>query len=281
MQSIVRDAVPVKEIPRRVPAHPELQPRMRRATGTVVQVQFPGEHVARLRVAIDGAPFAFGPGQYAEVSFDGSAPRAYAMANRCGDPLLEFHVPRAADDAIAGYVANEVREGAAVRLLGPCGRTLLRKPAGEPILLIAGDGGLAPIKSVLLSLLAESADDIGPVHLYHGAQEADALYDCEILANAGGGIVHYVPVVMTPSLERTCRHGSLAQAMESDFPTLAGFTIYVVGPSHVVDECSAMAMRLGALPGDVRTNAFHALPERPDEANELQRKGILAAILRS
>lgn len=269
MQSMPRGAVPEKGFDPRTLADIEPPHRIRRATGTVVQLQAPARDISRVRVAIDGRAFMFEPGQHAQVSIEGSPERAYAMANRPGDPLLEFHVKG---------LASDVCVGSRVRLHGPYGTALWRKPFGEPVLLVAFDWGLAPIKSVLLSALADAAGDIGPVHVYHGAQEACELYDGDIIANAGGGIVHYVPVVSTPSLERVCRHGSLAQAIESDFASLAGFRIYLAGPLPIVEACAAVAMRLGARQDDVHADAFHAADETPAAAHEAPRRGLLRAI---
>ncbi|HET9652676.1 MAG TPA: hypothetical protein VFP36_10810 [Usitatibacter sp.] len=269
MQVIPRAAEAVKGYDPHTLSHIDPTHRIRRLNGTVVQLQEPARGIVRVRVAVDGRPLMFAPGQYAHVSIEGSPECAHAMANRPGDPLLEFHVKG---------VAGELREGARVRLHGPHGTALWRKPFGEPMLLVAFDSGFAPIKSLLLWALAEAADDIGPVHVYHGAQEACDLHDGDIIANAGGGIVHYVPVASEPSVERLCRHGSLAQAIESDFPSLAGFRVYLAGPRAVVEECTAAAVRLGARHDDVHADDLADASRTPIAAQEPPRRGLLRAI---
>ncbi|HET9577728.1 MAG TPA: hypothetical protein VFP44_07850 [Usitatibacter sp.] len=280
MQSITSGAVPVKNLdPRSLAMDTEPSYRVRRATGTVVQVQAPARDILRVRVAVDGAPFMFAPGQHADVSFNGCVPRQYAMANRPGDPLLEFHVP-CTPVAPDGFVATAPCDGALVRLLGPYGIAFRRRHAGEPMLLIAADSGLAAIKSILLSALADAGDDIGPIHLYHGVREACDLYDGDLLANAGGGVVHYVPTVLTPSIERVCRHGSLVQAIESDFPALAGFKVHLAGPRALVEECADTAVRLGAREEDLYAHPFDAPREGIATTPKAGGGGLLRAIFR-
>lgn len=251
---------------------------LRRVTGTVVQVQHPTHDIVRLRIAVDGAPFMFAPGQYAEVTFADCPARPYSMANRPGDPLLEFHVRHVPGGVVGSHVAGEIREGARVKVHGPYGTAFLRKPAGEPMLMVAGGPGLAPIKSILLSALAKFGEDIGPMHLYHGVRESRDLYDGDMVVGAGGGCVHYVPVVTSPSLESVCRHGTAQQAIESDFPSLAGFKVYVAGPPAMVEACAATALRLGAHREDVHADAFHAAPQWPAMQQPAPKRGLLRSL---
>ncbi len=249
---------------------------MKQATvwGTVVQTQMAARDIVRLRIALHGAPFAFSPGQHAHLAFEGLPSRPYVLANRPGDPLLEVHVQRVPGGIASERIVDEVGTGTRVRVTGPYGPSLLRKPAGQPMLMIAGGWGLAAIQSVLLAVLADPDADAGPVHVYHGVPEARELYDSAITA-AGGGAVHYVPVVATPSVETTCRHGWVHEAVESDFPSLSGFKVYVAGPAPMVQHCVTMAVRLGARPWDVQADAFedaadaHARALRPPPARRL------------
>lgn len=235
---------------------------MKQATvwGTVVQAQAATRDIVRLRIAVDGAPFLFSPGQHAQLAFEGLPARPYVLANRPGDPLLEVHVQRVPGGAASERIVDEVRPGVRVRVKGPHGNSLLRKPAGQPMLMIAGGWGLAAIQSVLLCVLADPDADAGPVHVYHGVSQSRELYDAAITA-AGGGAVHYVPVVVTPSVEIACRHGWVHEAVEADFPSLSGFKVYVAGPARMVQHCVTSAVRLGARPWDVQADSFDAVSD--------------------
>ncbi len=255
----------VHRYPSRVPVIPAGRPYpLRRATGTVVQVQRAAHDVVRLRIAVDGRPFLFEPGQHADVTFDDLPARPYWIANMPGDPLLELHVRVVPGGIVGAYVANHVREGARVRLQGPYGSGFAAKPAGEPILMVAGGVGLAAIKSILLSTLADATEDAGPIHLYHGVREARDLYDIDAIAAAGGGCVHYVRIVTAPSVDMPCRLGLVHEAVESDFPSLAGFKVCVAGSPPMVEACVATAIALGARAHDVRAEALHAARDSRD-----------------
>ena len=234
---------------------------VRREWGIVVQAQALTRDMVRLRIALDGPALMFAPGQHADLAFEGWPARAYVLANRPGDPLLELHVQRVPGGMVSGHVVDEVREGARVQVRGPYGAGLLHAASGGPMLMMAGGWGLAAMKSVLLYALAGPARGRGTLHLYHGVRESRDLYDASILTDAGAGAVRYVPVVVTPSLETVCRHGFVHEAVESDFDTLSGFEVYVAGPPLMVDACIATALRLGARPEDVHADAFDVAPE--------------------
>ena len=248
--------------------------------GIVVQAQAATAHLVRLRIALDASPLMFSPGQYIQLAFEGWAARAYVLANRPGDPLLEVHIQRVPGGMVSEHAVDSVREGARVKVDGPYGEPLLQDESSAPMVMIAGGWGMAAIKSVLLATLARSRKDIPALHVYHGVEHAQDLYDAHIVSSAWIGAVRYVPVVATPSLEIRCRHGSVQDAVESDFESLQGFAVYVAGPAAMVAACAAAASRLGVDPGDLHTEAFDA----PVETDAMPirtraRLGLLRALL--
>lgn len=251
---------------------------IRHEWGIVVQAQCATPDVVRLRIALDGPPVRFSPGQHIGLAFEGWPARAYVLANFPGDPLLEVHMQRVAGGMVSEHIFRSALEGAPVKVDGPYGEPLVRGHDDGPMLLIAGGWGLAAIKSVLLSTVAHG--QLAPIHVYHGAERWQDLYDAHILSNARAGAVRYVPVVETPSLEMRCRHGRVQDAVQSDLGTLQAFRVYVAGPPAMVDACVATALRLGVEPARLHAARFEAplhdaaglQPTRP-------RRGLLRALL--
>ena len=230
---------------------------VQRVQASIAHLEAATADITRVRLKIDGAPLEFAAGQYAHVRFNGRPARPYSMANRPDDETLEFHIRRVAGGVVSSYVALETRAGDPVQIEGPYGTAFLRLPATEPILLIAGGSGLAPMKSILLSALVQQVRC--PIHLYHGVRNAGDVYDARAIANAGAGKIRYTTVLSSPSAHGGGRReGLVHEAVEQDFRSLAGFKVYVAGPPPMVAGAIATALRLGASREDVHADGFYA-----------------------
>jgi CDP-4-dehydro-6-deoxyglucose reductase/ferredoxin-NAD(P)+ reductase (naphthalene dioxygenase ferredoxin-specific) len=236
-------------------AHP-----VRELEATVVRAEPVTGSIVRLTLDTHGGPLGFFAGQYAELEFDGCPARPYSMANRPVDPRLEFHVRHVRGGWVSGHVARDAKAGERVKVRGPYGTAFLRQPAQEPIVLIAGGSGLAPMKSILLAALDQRAP--GPIHLYHGVRDESDLYDGQALADAAAGKLRYVAVLSLPANPGHTRRGMVHEALREDFRSLSGFKVYLAGPPAMVDAASAAALDLGARSSDLHADAFFA-PQPP------------------
>src|SRR3546814_2783707 len=126
----------------------------------------------RLRTG-SGGPLPFIAGQYASVTFRGQPPRDYSMANRPGEAELEFHIRFTSGGATSNFVAESLRVGDPVTVEGPLGESYLRAEDPGPILAIAGGSGLAPMKSIVESALAQGLRQ--PIHLYKSEEHTSEL----------------------------------------------------------------------------------------------------------
>jgi CDP-4-dehydro-6-deoxyglucose reductase/ferredoxin-NAD(P)+ reductase (naphthalene dioxygenase ferredoxin-specific) len=107
-----------------------------------------------LRLAVEaGGPFLFSAGQYAEVAFSAGASRHYSMASTPEEAELEFHVRHRPGGRTSSHVATRLRVGDHVKVSGPLGVSYLRDAHAGPVLLVAAASGLAPMESILRTLL--------------------------------------------------------------------------------------------------------------------------------
>lgn len=231
------------------PVHP-----VRCVEARIAHIERATHDVTRVRLQVDGAPLGFAAGQYAALRFDDLPPRPYAMANRPDDDTLEFHVRHVPGGAVSGHVARRARAGDPVEVEGPYGAAFLRRPAGQPLLLIAGGAGLAPMKSILLAALVQQVRQ--PIHLYHGVRDVRDLYDGRAILRAGAGRVRYTPVLSLAAQPAGYREGLVHEALARDFETLADFSIYMAGPPPMVEGTTAALLRLGARRTDIHALAF-------------------------
>jgi NAD(P)H-flavin reductase len=137
--------------------------------------------IAMLRVMPD-RPLDYLPGQ--SVALEASSRRRgwryYSMANAPrADHTLDFHVRLVDGGLISQTLVRTLRVGDWVRLGPPIGTLTLGQESERDILLVAGSTGLAPIKAILEQIARRTTPP--RVHLFFGAQTADALYDLEDL----------------------------------------------------------------------------------------------------
>lgn len=250
---------------------------VQRVQASVAHIEAATPDIVRVRLRTEGAPLEFAAGQYAHVRFNGRPARPYSMANRPDDETLEFHIRRVSGGVVSTYVARETRAGDPVQIEGPYGTAFLRLPACEPILLVAGGSGLAPMKSILLAALVQQVRC--PIHLYHGVRDVRDVYDLQALANTGAGKVRIVPVLSAAAGSSIYRHALVHEALEQDFPSLAGFKVYVAGPPPMVAATMATALRLGASREDVHADGFYA-PRHEPRAEQPSRKRIFRDLFR-
>lgn len=251
------------------PGSPGVGHPVRRVQATVAHIEAATHDIMRVRLKVDDAPLAFSAGQYAELTFDGCPARPYSMANRPDDATLEFHIRHVRGGLVSGHIARQTRTGDPVHLEGPYGTAFLRQPADEPIVLIAGGSGLAPMKSILLAALVQQVKV--PIHLYHGVRDVRDIYDAQAIAIAGAGRVHYIPVISLASQSTGYREGLLHDAVERDFQTLSGFKVYLAGPPPMVQAVSSAAvLRLGAQRENIHADAFYAARDVRQQRREEQ-----------
>lgn len=158
-----------------------------RHTAIVTEIESLAPSVLQLTVSFS-ASFAFEPGQYVNFRFPEGVSRAYTIASAPQRPeAVQLCVRIGAGRG--GEALRKLEPGAEVQIDGPYGDFLL--PAEDPsgVVFLAGDVGIAPVRSIVLHLLAIK-DPRRMVVLYEPDQR-NILYagDFDPLARAGD-IVH-------------------------------------------------------------------------------------------
>ena len=189
-------------------------------------------------------PFRFRAGQYARLSFGDLPPRDYSIGSRPDEALLEFHIRDTGDGGSSSYVAQELRLGDPVRIDGPFGQGFLREADPRPVLAIAGGAGLAPMKSIVETLLAGGARQ--DILLYFGVRRESEVYlDAQLkaLARAHGNLDVHI-VLSESSATSGFRLGLVSDAVAEDLDDLGRFTAYVAGPLPMVEAtCRLLTQR--------------------------------------
>ncbi len=248
-------------------AHP-----VRTVPATVVGLEAPTHDVRIVRLA-PAEPLDFSAGQYVRLTFGDAPPRAYSMANRPSEPVLEFHVRVVSDGMASSYVDSTLALGDPVQVEGPFGTASLDGQSESPILAVAGGTGLAPIRSIVREALARSPDR--RIAVYFGVRdERDVYGEAEMRAlmaqHSGLG---FTVVLSHPSEPTERRTGYVHTAVAEDFADLAEWTVHTAGPPLMVEALTGVVQGKGASPAAVHADPF--VPAAP-----AKRDGLIASLRR-
>jgi naphthalene 1,2-dioxygenase ferredoxin reductase component len=222
----------------------------------VLQIEALTHDIRGVRLAVEaGGPMTFSAGQYAEVEFAPGLSRHYSMANTPDVPELVFHVRHMPGGRSSAFVANRLRVGDKVKVSGPLGVSYLRQHHRGPVLLIAGGSGLAPIESILCTLLAR--DHAAPVRLYFGVRSERDVYHEPLLKDLAARHAHFTyQVVLSEEIgARGRRYGLVHEAIEAPLPP--DLMAYLAGPPVMVEAATARLRAEGLTVRQIHADAFY------------------------
>lgn len=189
-----------------------------------------------LRLEVPDAALDFLPGQYMKVHLRDGSTKNFSMASPPSGGAIDFHVRRISGGRFTDGLLKQLQAGDTLDVELPLGTFFLRRQDYRPLLMVATGTGLAPIKSILESLLDDP--DCPPVTLYWGMRTAADLYlDDEIQAWSGRlSDFKYVPVLSRPEGSWTGRRGHVQQAVVEDLADLSAHAIYLCGSPNMIVE---------------------------------------------
>ena len=193
-------------------------------------------NMALLRLALPKSPpFKFYAGQYADILYKGTV-RSYSLANAPSDNgVMEFHVRLREGGVFSpALFSGSLKVGDVLRVRAPLGAFTLHDNSHKPLIFIATGTGFAPIKSLLHHL--RDTDPSRSVHIYHGAQTADGLYDeaalrelLYLLPNA-----RYTPVLSRADDAWQGARGYITEHVLHDYADLSGYEVYACGSMDMI-----------------------------------------------
>lgn len=144
--------------------------------------------VVQITVAFDDGTFSFQAGQWVNFRFPDGVSRAYTIASAAQRAQAVQLCVRVGPGR-GGKALMKLDAGASVTIDGPYGDFLIPENDGRPVLFMAGDTGIAPIRSMVLSMLANR--DPRKISVLYEPDQRNILYsgDFDPLAR-DGAIVH-------------------------------------------------------------------------------------------
>src|SRR5688500_18184253 len=123
-------------------------------SATVTEIEQLAPSVVQITVSFNGGALAFSPGQWVNFRFPEGVSRAYTIASAPQRPeAVQLCVRLGAGKG--GESLRKLEAGAEVSIDGPYGDFFVPEDDSRDIVLLAGDVGIAPIRSTVLDLIAE------------------------------------------------------------------------------------------------------------------------------
>jgi CDP-4-dehydro-6-deoxyglucose reductase len=141
---------------------------------------------------------------------------------------------------------GELRAGERVEVELPHGAFIFRRQDYRPLIMAVTGTGLAPVRSMLESLLDDP--DSPPITLYRGARTAADLYLHDELESWRSRIpdFQYIPVLSRADGSWTGRRGYVQDAICTDFPDLSEHALYLCGSPQMTAAARSAFRSCGA-----------------------------------
>ena len=182
-----------------------------------------------------GSTFTYLPGQYLDFLLDDGHRRSFSIANAPNGETLDLQVRVTPEGRFANWAAHQMPERAILRVEAPLGAFYLREDRQQPILMMAGGTGLAPLHAMLERWLPQG--NARPVTLYWGVRSRRDLYLHERLtawATDHPEHFRYVPVLSEPDADWEGARGLVHEVLMQQQPALALHDVYLSGPPAMV-----------------------------------------------
>jgi CDP-4-dehydro-6-deoxyglucose reductase len=175
-------------------------------------------------------------GQYVNLQVNGQESSVRPVAScPCNGMYLQFHIRQTEQDPFSHYVFNQLATRAEVHISGPQGSFTLDESSSRPIIFIANDTGIAPIKSLIEHCIA--LEYTQPMHLYWLLDNRDGNYLSNYVRSLEDALDNFLftPVFLNALVDRPGKDQErLQQAAEkivSDYPDLEAYDLYMNGPA--------------------------------------------------
>ena len=202
-----------------------------------------------------GREFNFSAGQYMDFVLPDSKLRSFSVAGNQGR-TIDFHIRGVEGGLFSQRVFNHYKVGHVVRLYGPMGAFFIRENNSEPIIMLAGGTGIAPIKTMLEQLRTKST--ALPTKLYWGVQTLEDIYLKFWLEDFARNNDWFEFTIVLSNADEfyPARKGFVHQAVLDDHNDLSPYQIYASGPPAMIKAAQCDFAAAGLDPEKLYFDSF-------------------------
>lgn len=223
---------------------------------TVLEIIEETPNIRTLRLVLDSskemADFDFEPGQVGQISVFGAGEATFVINSPPSEKnYLQFSVMKTGEvtDAI-----HKLREGDKVGLRAPLGNFFpYHDWKGKNIFFIGGGIGMAPIRTIMLSLL-ENAGEYGKISLLYGARSPkDMAYSYELDAWKHNPNLDCTLCIDNPADDWGHKVGLIPKVLEEINPSPENTVAVLCGPPIMIKFTLQTLEKLGFAPQNIIT----------------------------
>ncbi len=216
--------------------------------GTLAEVLPETPRVSTFVVRLpEEAEFSFVSGQFAMLSLpdflnDKGRPvrRAYSIASSPHDlarKTLSFTITRKGEGGLFSNRIHEAKAGDPVSVEGPYGSSFVLDPQDpRPHLFIAAGSGIAPLRSMIRTLLSKEVPP--PIELLYGFRGGEDFIYAQELTGYEKTIPHFslLTAHSRPSPHWTGLSGRVPELLPRLYPSYKGQVVYICGHPEMVTQ---------------------------------------------
>lgn len=188
--------------------------------------------------------FKFIAGQYIDIIGPNGVRRSYSLANSSllGNEL-ELHIKHVPDGELSNFWFHEAKVGDLLRLNGPLGTFFLKDVTGLDVVFLATGTGIAPILSMLDSLVSsEACQKPNSVTLFWGGRTQQDLYidPSNIIDN-----LNFVPVLSRSQSDWNGARGYIQDVFLAGDVDLSNSIVYACGSEKMIKTSRPLLIAKG------------------------------------
>src|SRR5690625_1222466 len=199
----------------------------------------------------------FLPGQHLHINYLARAERSFSMVSAFAfGNMVDLYVKRIPNGWFTNVVLDKLQPGDKLELSLPHGEFYYRADDWKPMVFIATGTGIAPVRSVLESLLDD--EDCPPVSLYWGMRTEKDLFLQEELESWVDRLCEfrYEPVLSRPSEQWKGRRGYVQEVLKEDITDASELAFYLCGSPEMISDVRKLLIQQGADPDYIYSDSF-------------------------
>jgi NAD(P)H-flavin reductase/ferredoxin/fatty-acid desaturase len=247
--------------------------------GQVIRQKFLTKEICEITIQLK-TPINFKAGQYVSLSIEGmDAERNYSIANAPNEKgIVSFIIRNVPGGKLSNYIFKENLVGKKTKVKGAFGNFYLRD-SKNPILMIAGGSGLAPILAILEQGILNGTKR--PLTLLFGARKKEDLYklnELQKIKKIWKGKFNFIPVLSEEPKDSSWKgERGLVTSKIKEYITNKT-EAYLCGPPPMVDsatkELTLMGIPKHSIYADRFTTIDHSLSLNIDDIQNRSKAGF-------
>ena len=202
------------------------------------------------------AKFEFNAGQYVNL-IKGTINRSYSIANKPSENnQLEFFIKKYKNGLMSKYWFEEAKVNDLLRIEGPLGSFFLRESKCDHIVFLATGTGIAPIKSILESVI-EQPSNISKKEfwVFVGARlKEDLLWSPDLINDKIK--INYIPVLSRQTEDWNGEKGYVQDSVLKQNIDLENTQVYACGSNEMIQSAKKLLFKNSLSENSFFSDAF-------------------------